>query len=145
MPHGTAGPIDIDAFGDWTCLNTVLGEKHRTLAWYDALPHTARARLGRILEHYIIPLLLESKRWADAGALYDAPLKTLDRAAGMLSHDHPPELIEHMRKHFRTSAAQLVRALCAANRDADASAVHAQACKIDPSAEMRKALTNPRP
>ncbi len=143
-----SGPIEIETFRDWKCLNEVLGESDRTLAWYDALPATSRARLGQLVEHDIIPLLIAAERWADAGALYDEPLGTLDRAADLLAHatgrDLPPELNAHMRGYFRNNVAQLVRALCAAGRDSDADAVDHRARGLDPSDEMAKALADSR-
>jgi hypothetical protein len=115
-----SGPIEREAFGDWICLNGVLGEKGRSLAWYDGLPPEKRVRLGPLLlEHYIIPLLVEVGRWAEAGALYAAPLTTIDHAALCLSlrpADLRAELVELGRKGFVKDASQLVRALRAAGR-----------------------------
>jgi thioredoxin 1 len=139
-----AGSIEIRSFRDWNCLNGVLGEKSRTLAWYDALPVATRSRLGPLLESDVIPLLVEAGRWVDAGALYDAPITALEDAADMVagttSRGLPPELIQQLHDRLRATAAQLVRALIAADRGADAVSVEARAREIDPSAEMASVL-----
>jgi thiol-disulfide isomerase/thioredoxin len=147
-----AGVIEVEAFRDWVCLNGVLGEAERTLAWYDALPAARRARLAGLVEHDVVPLLLAKERWADAGQLYVDPLATLDRAAMIVTEiekiaarrEVPPRLITRTRDGFRTKAAQLVRALRAADRDGDADAVENKAREIDPSQEMATALANAR-
>ncbi len=143
-----SGPIEAGTFRDWVCLNGVLGESERTLAWYDALTATTRARLGELLERDIIPLLLAADRWADAGALYEDPLTTLDRQVEFLTlvteDKQDTNLIEYMRDHFRKDVAQLIRALCAAGRGPDADSVEHRARQIDPSDEMLKALANAR-
>jgi hypothetical protein len=144
-----SGPIDVDAFRDWMCLNGVLGEQARSLAWYDELPAANRPRLGPLLEHDIIRLLIEAERWADAGALYDQPLATIDRGAKMLAHtpgNVPAEMLERFRemkcRSFRNSAAQLVRALRAAGRAEEVELVAQRARTVDPSEEMLQALAD---
>lgn len=143
-----SGPIEVEPLHDWVCLNSVLGEAGRTLAWYDALPPRRRARLGAVLEHALVPVLIDDGRWADAGALYEKPLETLNTVADSLaavgSYEHRAEVIEHMREHFRWAVARLVRALCAAGRDADANLVERRAGELDMSAEMANALANAR-
>jgi thiol-disulfide isomerase/thioredoxin len=140
-----AGAIAIESFHDWVCLNGVLGETERSLAWFDALSAVRRADLeSSIIEHDIIPLLIEKARWADAGALYGNPLETLDGAADILRHteamandrDLPPGLIASSRRSFRKSAATLIRALRAAGRDEDVNSVERRAREVDPSQEM---------
>lgn len=138
------GPIAVEIFHDWVCLNRVLGEAERSLAWFDALSAARRADLeGSIIEHDIIPLLIEKARWADAGALYSDPLATLNRAAEILSRTEEmatkrdlPELIASSRGHFRKSAANLIRALRAAGRDTDAESMERRAREVHPSEEM---------
>jgi hypothetical protein len=139
------GSIPVESFHDWVCLTGVLGEAERSLAWFDALSAARRADLeSAIIEHDIIPLLIEKARWADAGALYANPLATLERAAEILRHteematkrDLPPGLIAHSRGSFRKSAANLIRALRAAGRDADVDSVERRAREVDPSQEM---------
>jgi thiol-disulfide isomerase/thioredoxin len=142
-----SGPIDEETFHDWNCLNGVLGEQSHTLAWYDALPATTRPRLGPLLEKCIVPLLIAADRWADAGALYDDPLATIDRAAQLLAHaleDLPAAAAERMRDYFRKNAANLVRALHAAGRVPEIDAVASRAREIDPSDEMQQALAAAR-
>lgn len=146
-----AGPIEIETFRDWTCLNGVLGEQARSLAWYDALPAEARARLGPLLESDIIPLLVEANRWADAGALYDQPLAALESEVEMFGHEPknvPAEMLDHLRevhrRIFRDRAAKLVRALCAAGRTDEVELVAQRARTVDSSNEMVKALADAR-
>ena len=136
-----SGPIELETFRDWACLNRVLGEEQRTLVWYDALPATNRAGLGLLLEHDIIPLLIEAERWADAGSLYDEPLTTIERAGEILAfttkHQPGAELVEQTREYFRKTAATLVRALCAAGRVQEVDSVTDRAREIDTSNERR--------
>lgn len=143
--------VAVESFRDWVCLNGVLGEAERSLVWYDALPATRRAGLDSgLIEHDIIPLLIETARWADAGALYGNPLATLDRAAEILSRteamanepDLPPGLIARSRRSFRKRVAQLIHALRAAGRDADGDAVERRARQVDSSEEMISAIAN---
>lgn len=146
-----SGPIEVEKFRDWRCLNGVLGEEARSLAWYDGLSAATRAGLGPLLEHDIIPLLIEAGRWADAGALYAQPLATIDRAVEMLEYEPenvPAEMLERFRemhrKHFRDDVAKLVRALRAAGRNEEVELVAQRARAKDPSNEMLQALAQAR-
>lgn len=139
-----AGPIDVESFRDWACLNRVLGDPGRELAWYDALPAASRERLGPHLEHDLIPLLIAAKRWAEAGAMYDEPLAILDDAVERVARTAElvdrPEVVRYARDHVRTKAEHLVRALRAAGRSTEADAVDRRAREADPSDEMTHAL-----
>lgn len=143
-----AGSIDRATFVDWMCLNRVLGEHERTLVWYDAMPAEKRPSLAPLLELHIIPLLVEAERWAEAGALYEDPLATINRSVdivmGTPEHPIPEEMIEYGRVHLRKQAAELVRALFAAHRLQDAESVAMRAREIDPSDEMLRSLAAAR-
>lgn len=146
-----SSPVEVESFRDWKCLNGVLGERSRSLAWYDALPPATRRSLGRLLERDIIPLLIEAQRWAEAGALYDQPLATVERYAAILAHEPtnvPAEMREHLRelhaRAFRKDVAQVVRALCAARRAEEVELVARRALTVDPSEHMRQALAGAR-
>lgn len=138
------GPIEVETFHDWARLNRVMGESARTLAWYDALAPEKRARLGSSIERSIIPLLVEAGRWRDAGALYQDPLEILEQAARVFAdttrRNLPVHVTNHVRRHLTTTAAQLVRALRAATRDADATVIDRRARELDASDEMASAL-----
>jgi hypothetical protein len=60
--------------------------------------------------------------------------------------DLPPALIAtRLSRHsFRKSAAQLIRALRAAGRDADVGSVEQRAREVDPSDEMASAIAHAR-
>lgn len=137
------GPIDREKFSDWVCLNEVLGEDERTLAWYDALSPGSRPE-DHILEHHIIPRLIKAGRWGEAGALYADPVATIEQRGrmGPRTSELPPEFIQRLRKSFRQDAARVVRALIAAGRDVDA--VVQRAYELDASDEMRQALADAR-
>lgn len=146
-----AGVLAIEDFNDWVCLNGVLSEAERSLAWFDALSAAPRGEIeNKLFEHNIIPLLIEKGRWADAGALYGDPLQTLKSAHEIVTHtqamvgERDPALVAHCRRSFRKSAAQLIRALRAAGRDADVDSVERRAREIDSSDEMTAAIANAR-
>lgn len=138
-----SGPIEVDTLQDWTCLNAVLDEQRRTLAWYDGLAPRTRVQLARLLEIEIIPLLVAADRWADAGAAYDDPLATLERRAEQLAFmakTGRSDLVEYARNQLPKVAAEILRALCAAGRTSDAESVERRARELDPSAQMVAAL-----
>ena len=142
------GPVDVEAFRDWGVLTRVLGEKSGALEWFDSLPASDRDRARPLLKHDIIPLLIEAERWADAGALYADPVATIELSAEQLTHlvkhELPPDVVERFRQSSREEAAQIVRALRAAGRVDDAEAAARRACELDPSDEMRQALSEVR-
>ncbi|HMV68631.1 MAG TPA: hypothetical protein PKA64_17400, partial [Myxococcota bacterium] len=61
---------ELDALDDWVALNRVLLQDDHTLAWLDA--HRTDAAFGPLIAHQapnLVALLIDSKRWADAGNL----------------------------------------------------------------------------
>ncbi|MBS2026714.1 MAG: thioredoxin family protein [Deltaproteobacteria bacterium] len=137
-----------EGLADWFSLNDALGERSRGLEWFDATRPKAGddKLLAWLLESQVVPMLIEANRWADAGALFAQPLKTLEEAVALLNQadhmpsDTPPGFREFATKNLREVAGQLVRALRAAHRDEEAKAVAAEARKLDDSAEMSAAL-----
>src|SRR5207248_9893958 len=84
--------LDADRLGDWMLLNQALGEQQRTLDWFDRERQrvASDAKIGPVVETTLIPLLIERERWADAGALYAEPVKSvkehhevIDQVAGL--------------------------------------------------------------
>lgn len=160
----TEGRLDVDSLNDWLTLNSLLGDGAKTLAWWDA----AKGKLERgpeldeVLETAVLPLLVAAERWADAGALYRDPraklkweaemfanirtVHTVEGGVALISGAKGPELDKHLspsriqQKKLRDTAAQLVRALRAANRTEEADAVKADALGYDDSPEMREAV-----
>jgi hypothetical protein len=143
------GPPDRSTFASWVRLNAMLGEPHRTLAWFDAIypKLPAEPRLAALVDNVLVRPLMECGRWADAGRVMVDPIarirqivfKPLEAAVAM-----PPETSERIdalgRRGRVLFASMFVRALLAAHRDVDARAV-AEYCRgVDPSSEMVDAL-----
>jgi len=141
------GEPDVEQLNDWMTLNETLGDTAKTLAWWDAAHAklASRPELAEALETRLVPLLVAAERWANAGALYRDPRATLKWQADLTANMRviaSPEgavlaasgasmaaLAPHLQpsrvqqEKLRTTAAQLVRALRAANRTADADGV----------------------
>jgi hypothetical protein len=161
------GQPDLEELDDWLTLNELLGDSAKTLAWWDAARAMLEPRpeLAEALEKRVLPLLVAAERWADAGTLYRDPRATLKWEADLMenmrvivspeggvlamSGGSETELQPHLgpsrvqQKKVRNTAAQLVRALRAANRTADADAVSEDALRYDDSPEMRDAVSAP--
>ncbi|MFN0011888.1 MAG: thioredoxin family protein [Phycisphaerales bacterium] len=137
---------------DWVVLNDVLADEARTLAWFDRVKGTAdgRARVA-LVSHNLDRLLEKHERWADMGMVVTDPLARLRQHHGMLEttkrlendprfKDRAEQMGELHRKMFRDSAAKLYASLLAAQREADATAVGAEAVRLDDTGAMRVAL-----
>jgi hypothetical protein len=153
---GAAAPaLDLgDWFGprvDWLVLNRLLGQQDRTLGWFDGVkadpPH------ARVIAHcasVLLQPLKESQRWADIGRLFPEPLVALaelrppEPFGSQPSHageDEPSVRVRRrMMERFRADVSVLYAGLRAAGRASDAKAVREEACRLDPSDEMRRAL-----
>jgi len=138
---------------DWVVLNNVLGDQEQTLAWFDGVKDEPKAEATvRAVGRFLIELLKARGRWADVGRLYRDPLKelafhheTLTQAnlpmmAGVLPEGARATVEKVMTTQFRKSVADLHTSLRAAGRNADAQAVHAEALRLDPSDDMKRAL-----
>lgn len=138
---------DPDQLSDWMVLNKALGETSKTLVWFDtATVERADPRYSGLLELQVVPPLIAANRWKDAGRLYKDPVRTLNGMAvglgrrGLVSWIWALAPRDIMVRLFRDDAAQLVRALHAAGRNAESGQVAAEARKIDPSPEMDGAM-----
>jgi hypothetical protein len=168
---GAASLADVDLTTarrrfDWIVLNEILGERERTLAWFDGVKSEERYAL--VLDRCalrLVDLLEERGRFADIGRLYKDPAATLAKQhRGRLPPPHitaepdadvPENIRHHMRKVLQMildrmpkqvieEAALMVKCLLAAGRSAEAEAVEREARRIDPSEEMRAALEKAR-
>jgi hypothetical protein len=127
----TADRPGLQACLDYIVLNRALGDNERTVAWLDRLdPEQRRALPDGLVDLYLVPLLLERQRWAEAGALLRDPLDELDR------RDRSARIIGGLYGQV----SELYRCLVAAGRDQDAAAVRDAALQIEDSPAMRKAL-----
>ncbi len=137
-------------------LNNVLGDQERTLGWFDGVKDDQKAEATvRAVGRFLIELLKARGRWADVGRLYRDPLKelafhheTLTQAnlpmmAGVLPEGALATVEKVMKTQFRKSVVDLHTSLRAAGRIADAEAVHAEALRLDPSDDMKRALEAP--
>ena len=121
----------IRACVDFVVLNKQLGEADRSVTWLDALgPDQRRALPDGLVDVWLVPLLFERQRWADAGALIRDPLAELDRRKTYAS----------ITGRLYQRVGELHRSLVAAGRDQDATAVRDAALRIEDSPAMRKAL-----
>lgn len=149
LRDGLAGQLgDRTAFCDWTTLNRVLGDEAATLAWFDTVKASPPPELQLEFDHTITTLLTEHERWTDLGRLFRNPVEQITPAHELLTevereskddadHEH---MVEFFRTSFRTTAAEVIKALRAAGRDGEIAAVSAEARRLDPSEEMSDAL-----
>ncbi|MES2641290.1 MAG: hypothetical protein V4850_17500 [Myxococcota bacterium] len=143
--HAAAMAIGPGAAGwraDWVVLNRVLGEAHRTLAWYDNVRFDSSysSILGR-MPNALTDALLAQGRWADVGRLCHDPLRVLavyrDVAAHMKSRSGAPAVILDANASWcRNNVGVLLRCLLAAGREADAADVRRDALVWDGSDAM---------
>jgi hypothetical protein len=140
-----------DWFGprvDWLNLNQVLAERDRTLTWFDGVK--ADPRYAPVIQHCARLLkepLQESQRWADLGRLFPDALAKLAEVYELANAGAPAsgeregdEMARLCAEEFRNEAAVLYAGLRAAGRANDAKAVREEALRLDPSAEMKRAL-----
>ena len=138
---------------DWVVLNNVLGDQERTLAWFDGVKDDTNAEATvRAVGRFLIELLKARGRWADVGRLYRDPLKELAFHHETLAQANLPMMADVlpagalatvekvMKTQFRKSVADLHTSLRAAGRTDDAAAVLAEALRLDPSDDMKRAL-----
>lgn len=148
-----ADPSSDDLRYDWVVLNKVLADDDRTLAWFDAIKRGPSWQdVARRGGRQLVEILRARGRLADIGRLYRDPLKELDflhstvvdQPTGIMSEMFGKELLATMQKvvwtQFRASVGELHASLRAAGRDAEAGQVHAEALRLDPSDEMKRAL-----
>jgi hypothetical protein len=151
VAHVAPSLEQINRLSDWVSLNQALAQESRTLEWFNTVRDPIHARLLRILEAGIAPLLEEAGRWAELAVFYPAPMLVLWGAAStwqaaltigtrQVEPERLKELEVAVAESFRKTAQKLVRALTASGRIAEASAVDTEARRLDPSPEMAAAL-----
>jgi hypothetical protein len=144
---------DRQAFRDWLTLNDLLDEDARFLPWMDRLDETTANDLEAVRNHRFLGLIEKFDRWTDLARVIKDPVRVLrsehelgasvtGNAPDWASADELAAARSHFAASLRKKAAVLHRAMRAAGRDADASAVVSEAKRLDPSAEMTEALAD---
>ena len=134
-------------------MNDLLDENARFLPWLDRLDETTANHLEVVRNHCFLRLIEEFDRWTDLARVIKDPVRVLrsEHELGAGVTGNPPDWASAddraaARSHFaaslRNKAVVLHRAMRAAGRDADASAVISEAMRLDPSAEMTEALAD---
>lgn len=128
------GNADRNVLVDWLHLNEIIADDEATLDWYDRIKDAPiRSEALRSVENDIFKLLIERKRWSDAGWVYENPeaqARIQILFSGMNDLPNLPEdQIEMFRKHLEKSLLSdlsLLYAAClAAEREKSAGEVAA--------------------
>jgi thiol-disulfide isomerase/thioredoxin len=130
---------------DWLTLNGVLNENERTLSWYESVRGRLETddKLAQIVEQIVIPIFVDSGRWADAGHAYAHPTKTLERIIEQRTKvlEGLSRVPEEQRAQAKAMFGQMMasaveilrRALFEAKREDELRAVDEAAAKVDPA------------
>ncbi len=139
---------DGQAASDWVALNKVIGDEASTLKWYERVkddPAAARAveQVGRNL----FKMLVERKRWKDAGLVFRDPVQTAQRrlqvrrmAVEQIPEDDRAQMKQYMRRTTRRHLSQLYAAALAAGRDDAADEIAALLLEEQDDEKARFAL-----
>jgi hypothetical protein len=140
---------EVDALDDWLTLNRVI-EEERSVEWFDGLRSPGEAKPGVLhsIELWVVPLLLERRRWADVGRFYLDPVTTLreryewmerldERQSGK---ERREEMRAYFLRRFLAQTGELHAALRAARREEEARAVAAEARRLVPGEALEAAL-----
>jgi len=143
-----AEPSQQEPLDDWLVLNEALGDRDRTLEWFDRAK--VEPKSGKTLErvgYRLERMLAERGRVADICLLYPDPIAKL-RSENAL-RQHMPRMADEEQtrsiqaiheKMFRDRASTLYTSLLLAKRDNDAAKFAAEALKLDDTGAMRAAL-----
>ena len=135
---------------DWLALNSMVGQEHKTLEWFDRIKGDADARLT--LERFgnrIERLLEANERWVDLGRVLAEPLTRLRREWAMVAMagqgaNADEALRAQVRKlaieRFRERAATMYAALILAGRGDAAATLASKAVEMDDTPETRLVL-----
>lgn len=125
---------------DWMTLNDVLGEKDRTLKWFDKVK-TDKASQGILAKggFRLVDVLISSNRWKDVIYVYPDPKATLKRSV-QLRKELPAHEAEFGQKIFRVESAVCYASLLANKRDKEASDFALLVLKEDQSTALRAAM-----
>jgi thiol-disulfide isomerase/thioredoxin len=145
-----AAPVDgadLDAatLQDWIIFNDALNENAATLAWFERVKNDvwpARdERVARVIDDFVGGMLVEERRFADAGALVVNPLDVLARGIETVAAATDERARAWFRDAVQRRTAMTVKTLRAAGRKDEASALEAKGRELDPSEEMAAALS----
>lgn len=125
---------------DWITLNEVLGEKDKTLKWFDKIK-TDKSQQANISKagFKLVDVLISSNRWKDVSYVYPDPKATLKRSV-QLRKELPAHEAEFGQKIFRLESAICYATLLANKKDAEASEFAHLVLKEDQSTAVRAAL-----
>jgi thioredoxin 1 len=148
-----AEKVDPHELMDWVCLNQVVGESEKTLAWFDKIKSEPRWRpLFRYVERDLRDLLVAADRWADVALFVEDPVEELERdyeMMKMLSKESIPDglseaavesMVEGQYQMARESAGYTYAALLAGEREKEAAQFAKRARELDDSAALLRAL-----
>jgi len=144
-------PLDFELRTDWICINSMLDETDRTIAWFDKAIDDPAQRPSIDNNAYALKLLLvEKERWDAMSKLVKDPAKELETILEISKITaRPPAgadeatvkfLAEHNAQSLRSQCSQLYAAMLAGKRLDDARMVYDKSVKADPSPEMKAAL-----
>jgi thiol-disulfide isomerase/thioredoxin len=143
---------DPEKLADWITLNKALDDRAATLAWFDVHGEAAstQARVRRMIELDVVPILVGKGRWKDVAKLYPDPVGELRRSAEKskqmwedrngLPEEMLPQLERFGRQQIRDKAVLLLRALRAAGRSEEVTLLAEEARTIDTTDDMAQAL-----
>lgn len=124
-----------DELVDWVRLNDVIGDQQETLTWYDRIKgRPSAAEQFSHVDRDLFELLIQSERWADAGAFHADPASVITeeiaRAAEHASYEkerldeqEQRQVAAYRRQSLRQDASVLYAACLAAGRDEAAAEV----------------------
>ena len=137
---------------DWFALNQALGEVERSLGWFDAQPAEVLERIPQpLLQQWLSGPLKTRGRWAELARLYPQPLASLKLRHRLIAQvvrgksEAGAEVDRFAHQSFREHACDLVRALFAAGRAAEADEVADQARALHPGPALEAALAEVMP
>ncbi len=140
-----------DGFRDWLTLSLALDDTIELLSWLRDLDATAAAQLDLQSQRRLLEIIAEKNEWAllgrllgDASALWKEEHARIQQVFVNVPDWVTPQEIADTRvgltELLQARAANMRRALLAANRVADADALKTTALEFDGSNEMRAAL-----
>jgi thioredoxin 1 len=144
-----AEKVDREDLSDWLVLNRIVGERQRSIEWFDTIKDEPRWR--PMLQSNVMQFeepLREAGRWADLGRLYQDPMRDLafrHRVLGMTPEHELPEglpkaqqvqIRDIPRRLFREGAGNVYAALLAADREEEAAAYAEEARRLDAGPKM---------
>jgi thioredoxin-like negative regulator of GroEL len=137
---------------DWIHLNQVIGDQEATLTWYDRIKgRPSAAEQFSHVDRDLFELLIQSERWADAGAFHADPASVITQAIARaaeyasyekerLDEQEQRQSAAYRRQSLREDASVLYAACLAAGRDNAAAEVASLLLTQQDDAPARAAL-----